>query len=178
MNTDTITPMSLRSLCSQIALSTCMSNRMKLSLSLHRRLRPSATTWRITGHLAARIARNTPQPNPTRLPTTVLCSTGTNVKLRRLTSGHSLYPAIMSGHVCCRGIELARLVLSSPGPCPESLQFDGVDVESTDRYFTSVTAFQHSGSGTPCNALTPPRWRATLTTDPSVWSITTFMTVF
>lgn len=84
-------------------------------LSLHCRVHPSATVWRPTFfYLAALKARNTPHPNPTRLPTTVLCSTGTNVNLRRLTSGHSLYPAIMSGHICYRRRGSAPLVRSTP----------------------------------------------------------------
>lgn len=41
--------------------------------------------------------RKTPHPTPTRLPTRVLCSTGTSVKFSRLTAGHSFCPADMSG---------------------------------------------------------------------------------
>lgn len=48
----------------------------------------------------ARRAKKTPQPKPTKLPRSVLRSTGTSVKLITLNAGHSLYPAIMIGKVC------------------------------------------------------------------------------
>ena len=98
-------------------------------------------------YCAANNARYTPHPIPTRLPTTVLCSTGMNKCCTRLTAGHSLYPAFMTGHICYR-----TAVSSCKRP----------QKRSTPR--TCFTAIQHSSKGTPLNALLPPMYATTLTT--------------
>ena len=59
-----------------------------------------STSLLISIQFEARRAKKTPQPKPTKLPRSVLRSTGTSVKLITLNAGHSLYPAIMIGKVC------------------------------------------------------------------------------
>lgn len=141
-----------------------------LNLS-HNQAGPARHMLPIMAQSDARNARYTPQPNPTKLPTRVLRSTGTSVKQIRLTAGHNLYPADISGQSCCKHEKISMLLYHGLN-YPELKKASRLQVPLSPGLGlgkqTSFTASQHSLSGKPLNSLTPTKNAVVLTAAPNV----------